>query len=278
MRRSLIISGALHVAVLAWALISFPSSGDVRARQTPALPIDVVSTSEFTKIKAGQERKTKKAAAKAKRAKPPAKKAKRKARRVKTARAPKAQKKTVKREATPKRKTAKARPKPPKKKMAAKPPPKAPARSRSGRSFDTDRIAALLNKVPDTAPKPAAPKPKVEPPKPAAGRSTGRDLTMSLSDIDALRARISQCWSPPVGGSGADALRVRLRLQLNRDGTLSSPPSVLSRESGSPFFQAAAESAVRAVWQCQPYSLPSAKYALWRDMVLNFDPREMFGG
>ena len=43
-----------------------------------------------------------------------------------------------------------------------------------------------------------------------------------------------------------------------------------------PFFQAAADSAVRAVYQCQPYALPKAKFALWRDMILNFDPSEMY--
>ena len=40
--------------------------------------------------------------------------------------------------------------------------------------------------------------------------------------------------------------------------------------------QAAADSAVRAVYQCQPYTLPSDKYALWRDMILNFDPSDMY--
>jgi hypothetical protein len=33
---------------------------------------------------------------------------------------------------------------------------------------------------------------------------------------------------------------------------------------------------VRAVYQCQPYTLPSDKYALWRDMILNFDPSDMY--
>jgi hypothetical protein len=100
---------------------------------------------------------------------------------------------------------------------------------------------------------------------------------MTLSEIDALRARISQCWSPPVGGLGADAIRVKLRLQLGSDGMLANRPQVVNRD-GSPFFQAAADSAVRAVMLCQPYQLPATKYALWKDMILNFDPREMFGG
>jgi hypothetical protein len=44
----------------------------------------------------------------------------------------------------------------------------------------------------------------------------------------------------------------------------------------SPFFIAAADSAKRAVIQCQPYSLPAEKYAAWQDVILNFDPKDMF--
>jgi hypothetical protein len=50
----------------------------------------------------------------------------------------------------------------------------------------------------------------------------------------------------------------------------------VANSGSSPFFQAAADSAVRAVYQCQPYELPKAKYALWRDMILNFDPSDMY--
>ena len=111
----------------------------------------------------------------------------------------------------------------------------------------------------------------------AKGRSNGRDLSMTFKEIDALRAKISQCWNPPVGGLGADAIKVKLRLRLREDGVLSREPEVVNRQ-GSPFFRAAADAAVRAVMLCQPYQLPARKYAMWRDMILNFDPKEMFGG
>jgi len=147
--------------------------------------------------------------------------------------------------------------------------------------FDADQIAALLDKRPDAAQKTPPPKPDdkqvLEPPAPAEGRAEGRDQQMSISEIDALRARISQCWSPPVGGLGSDAIRVKIRMQLKEDGMLAADPQVVNRD-GSPFFMAAADSAVRAVMLCQPYTLPDEKYAQWRDMILNFDPREMFGG
>ena len=92
------------------------------------------------------------------------------------------------------------------------------------------------------------------------GQSNGTQMTMSVNEIDALRARIAQCWNPPPGGLGADAIIVKLRLQLNEDGSLVGYPSIANSGS-SPFFQAAADSAVRAVFQCQPYALPSEKYA-----------------
>jgi hypothetical protein len=35
---------------------------------------------------------------------------------------------------------------------------------------------------------------------------------------------------------------------------------------------------MRAVMQCQPYRMPAEKYDQWRDMLLTFDPRQMYGG
>ena len=55
---------------------------------------------------------------------------------------------------------------------------------------------------------------------------------------------------------------------MNEDGTLIGYPTVANSGS-SPFFQAAADSAVRAVYQCQPYELPSEKYA----RVARHDPQ-----
>ncbi|MCG8648857.1 MAG: hypothetical protein MI861_03440, partial [Pirellulales bacterium] len=168
-----------------------------------------------------------------------------------------------------------ARPTTASKPLKPKAAPKVAKKKPAKKAFDPDCITALLDKRPDAAA--PAPTPPRKPSAPARGTSSGQDQKMTLSEIDALRARISQCWNPPVGGLGADAIRVRLRLKLTPEGTLSERPQIVNQE-GSPFFQAAADSAVRAVMLCQPYALPGTKYALWRDMILNFDPREMFGG
>jgi hypothetical protein len=247
MGRSTFISAALHAAILLFALVAFSSA---KVDQAPlAIPIDLAATpSDVTKLKAGAADETA-ALTDAKPDKPKDDKSK-------------PDTKTAEKKAEP-QKTADAKPKP------AKPAPKK-------RDFNADRIAALLNKIPDATDeaKPVVPD-DGKPPKKVKGQSNGTEMTMSVNEIDALRARIAQCWSPPPGGLGADQIVIKLRLKLNEDGTLVGYPTVANSDS-SPFFQAAADSAVRAVFQCQPYELPSDKYALWRDMILNFDPSDMY--
>jgi outer membrane biosynthesis protein TonB len=278
LRRSTVISIALHAAILVWAIAIFPSA---RLDAPPLLdvPVDVMTPSEFTKLKAGMV-DAKDDAPLEKKPDAPKPKA------VTEKTEPKPEEKAPEKEAEAK---PKDEPKPEEKKevvKAEKPkpvktePPKKPkpAPEAKKRDFNADRIAALLNKIPDQTQ--ATPKAADTPPeakKEAHGQTTGTEKTMSVNEIDALRAKIAQCWSPPPGGLGAEHIVVRLRMQLNEDGSLVGYPSV-ENSGGSGFFQAAADSAVRAVYQCQPYSsLPADKYAVWRDMILNFDPSQMYG-
>ena len=275
MGRSTFISAALHAAILLFALVAFSSA---KVDRTPlAIPIDLAAPpSDITKLKAGsadakddaalagKPKEPKPEAVKEATPKPPdetATLADAKPDKPKDDK-PKPDAKTATKKAEPE-KTADAKPKP------AKPAPKK-------RDFNADRIAALLNKIPDATDeaKPVVPDDRA-PPKKVKGQSNGTEMTMSVNEIDALRARMAQCWSPPPGGLGADQIVIKLRLKLNEDGTLVGYPTVANSGS-SPFFQAAADSAVRAVYQCQPYELPSEKYALGRDMILNFDPSDMY--
>ena len=174
-----------------------------------------------------------------------------------------------------------------------KSPPAPPAQT--NREFDPDRIQALLNRDPKAG-APAAQEGPKEPwrkpsslqdqaagidqpvqPRETYGAPSGQDARMSASDIDFFRSQISRCWTPPVGGLGAEDIVVKLRIELNKDGTLARPPAI-ANATASPFFTAAADSAMRAVFQCQPYTMPADKYSQWRDMLLNFDPRRMYGG
>jgi outer membrane biosynthesis protein TonB len=272
MGKSTFISAALHAAILLFALVAFSSA---KVDQSPlAIPIDLAAPpSEVTKLKAGDKDAKDDAAlaGKPKEEKPEA---------VKEANpkpedtASLADAKPDKPEQEKPKPEAKAEAKKPetKKTAEAKPKPK-PAPKKN--EFNPDRIAALLNKIPDAADEPKPVVPDDAPPKKVKGQSNGTEMTMSVNEIDALRARIANCWTPPPGGLGADKIVIKLRLRLNEDGTLVGYPTIANSDP-SPFFQAAADSAVRAVYQCQPYELPSEKYALWRDMILNFDPSDMY--
>lgn len=276
MRRSTVISTALHAVILVWAVAIFPSA---RLDAPPLLdvPVDIMTPSEFTKLKAGMvdskdegplEKKPEAPKPKAvteKTEPKPEEQAPEKAAKPKDEPKPEEKKEVVKAE-----KPKPVKPEPPKK---PKPAPEA-----KKRDFNADRIAALLNKIPDqTQATPKVADAPAEAKKQAHGQSTGTEMTMSVNEIDALRAKIAQCWSPPPGGLGAEHIVVRLRMQLNQDGSLVGYPSV-ENSGGSGFFQAAADSAVRAVYQCQPYSsLPADKYSVWRDLILNFDPSQMYG-
>ena len=54
MRRGLIISSALHLLILFWAVAVFPSASSKTPPKPTPLPVDLISQAEFTKIKAGQ--------------------------------------------------------------------------------------------------------------------------------------------------------------------------------------------------------------------------------
>jgi outer membrane biosynthesis protein TonB len=280
MGRSTFISAALHTAILFFALVAFPPAKMDKAPLI-AIPVDLATPSEITKVKAGSAGAKDEAplVGKPKEKKPEA---------VKEAKKPSEQSAELaaKPEPQPKPETApKAEPQKDAKKPEAKKPDARPVKSKAAaaakkpaekkRDFDTDRIAALLNKIPDAADEPAPVMASDEAPSKVRGQSDGTQASMSVNEIDALRTRIAQCWNPPPGGLGAGQIVVKLRLRLNEDGTLVGYPTV-ANSGASPFFQAAADSAVRAVYQCQPYTLPSDKYALWRDMILNFDPSEMY--
>ena len=72
-------------------------------------------------------------------------------------------------------------------------------------------------------------------------------------------------------------MSVDIRLRFNPDGSLQAPPQIVSNSRMTdPFYRSAAEAARRAVIRCAPYPLPNEKF-LNQDIVIHFDPKEMFG-
>jgi colicin import membrane protein len=151
------------------------------------------------------------------------------------------------------------------------------------KAFDAEKISALLNKMPDKgAPRPSVPlddQAKALNKGPVLGAPEGRDQQLSASELAILAQIIKSCvqakWNVLGGGETAQSTPVKVRLRFNPDGTLAGEPQVMNPQN-TPYFLAVRDSALRAVQACEPYSLPPAKYEFWKDIVLNFDPRDMF--
>ena len=151
------------------------------------------------------------------------------------------------------------------------------------KKFDAEKISALLNKMPDKgAPRPSVPldeQAKTLNKGPVLGAPEGRDQQLSASELAILAQIIKSCvqskWNVLGGGESAQNTQVKLRLRFNPDGRLAAEPQIMNPQN-TPYFLAVRDSALRAVQACEPYSLPPAKYDFWKDIVLNFDPRDMF--
>ena len=169
----------------------------------------------------------------------------------------------------PKAETAKA----PDRKDSEKPAEKQAAKPKSDeKEFNAEEVAALLNKEKASGG--------------GARRSTeqaalGGDRTtsgskLSQSEIDALRGQVQKCWNIPAGAVDAENLRVSVQFKLDRSGALEGSPEIISGGGSGGVERAAAEAARRAVARCAPYNLPADKYDAWADVIVNFDPSEMF--
>jgi TPR repeat protein/predicted aspartyl protease len=100
---------------------------------------------------------------------------------------------------------------------------------------------------------------------------------MPDAELNALRAKLISLWNPPAAVSKHPGLYVvTIRIRLARDHRLVGQPEVLSSGDG-PLFEATRDSAVRAVLEAQPYDMLSlATYDQWKEIDINFDPREVY--
>lgn len=310
--KTLAASIALHVLVIGWGLVSF-SARSLEAPPLESMPVDIISADQLTKLtagsKSGEKDKPKPLVEKVAEAKPvddPAGKITEKPE-VKTEAAPepppKPVEKPVEKKPDPPKPVAEHKPKdepkpvekkpdPPKvdpiaealkkdesKKPTPKPqakaaPPKPPEPKRE-RTFDQSKIAALLDKRDPT--RHAATGESLNATA-SLGTSHGTAKTLSQSELDALRARLTKLWNVQAGTERPEELIVDIRIRLTPDKRLASPPEIVSRGS-SPRYQAAADAAMRAVLQAQPYDmLQPSTYDQWKDMIVTFDPRQMFSG
>lgn len=299
------VSVAVHVVVLSWGVFTFTGRPHTPDSQEP-MPIDVISATEFSQLTAGT-----KTAPKAETAKPLAEQVGE--RKVADDPVAKLAKKEIKaatdvppvpeaRPPTPAEKKQsepkKAEPDPiadaikkdlakksePKKSEPKKAEPKTETKSdakvqtppkKEAPKFDPRKVEALLDK---RTPQRLAASGDVLNSTVALGTPTGSAAQLSQSEIDAFRQKLKTCWSPPAGAPNAQRIIVPITIRLKLDRTLAAAP-VPEMRAKDPYTQAMIESAVRAIIQCQPYTMFSVpKYETWKELPIDFDPTEMFGG
>ncbi|MEM5501727.1 cell envelope integrity protein TolA [Ahrensia kielensis] len=134
----------------------------------------------------------------------------------------------------------------------------------------SDEVASLLNREKGSGGGSKANNQKAS----AGGKKTTSGNTLTQSEMDSLRGQIQSCWSIPASAQGEVGLKVSVQFQLNQSAQLEGKPRVTT-SSGNRQLD---DSAVRAVARCgsKGFQLPSDKYDSWRDVVVNFDPSEMF--
>ena len=281
MRKATAISAGLHAAVLLWATLSF-SGKTFNVTPAESLPVDFISEKDFSEmtkgVKDAPKLETPKPLVEKKSEEPP--------KPIEEVKPKVTEKKELQaaKEATPQPepqppkpdpiaeklkqpeepKQAKTEPQPlPPKKPPQKPQPK----------FEPDKIAALLDKRDPQ--RNAATGAEVNA-TPSLGTAAGAAAQLSQSEIDALRARLMALWNPPVGMQDASQTQVTIRIRFRKDGTLAVGPQVLTSGSGAQ-FNAMRDSAVRAVFVGQPYTmLRPEHYEQWKEIDFTFDTRQMF--
>ena len=143
--------------------------------------------------------------------------------------------------------------------------------------FDPNKIAALIDKSKIDTAETLNKKNKIS----QDQQKNLENVGLSLSEEDALKAQIFGCWSIPLGLPYNENLLVRIKLQLNPDGTVSQSEILdhaRMNKPGQGFYKVLAESALRAVKLCQPLRVPTTGYERWKELQLNFDAREMLEG
>jgi hypothetical protein len=168
------------------------------------------------------------------------------------------------------------------------------ASKKSKKSSEVDALSSLLASVGDI--KKSLPKRTYSSKEEGKGDGTGRgdggdfknkgikggiggryDQDLTLSEKDALSARLRNCWNLDAGAMGVENMLIEIRAYLNKDGTVRKVDVLDKRRYKSDgFYRSVAESAVRAVHLCSPYNSLSEKYGdkyeIWSTMLLKFNP------
>lgn len=255
---------ALHVLILGAMMFTWTHTLDI-ADQSPIVPIDLVSLSDKTNVKAMVKVETK-APPKEEQIAPPT---------PQPAPQPTPQPQQQEEEAAPPPDLSTVPvPKKPPPPQTQKNKPEADKKSLA-QNFD-DLLANIDKRTPAPSSTPRAQ------PSSRNVKGFGAQDQMTADLQSALASQIKPCWSPPVGAPNAQDLVVDFDLLLNRDGSIAQAPQLVGNSAAAaasnPYTRAAAEAARRAIYTCAPYKLPPERYSQWSEInPFHFDPRVMMG-
>ena len=105
---------------------------------------------------------------------------------------------------------------------------------------------------------------------------------LTITEEQALQAQIFTCWSIPLGlPFNPDDMLVRIKLSLKPDGSVEDMEMldhIKMNTPGKERFRTLADSVRRAVQICNPLKVPASGYERWKKIIFNFNASEMLGG
>ena len=251
-----LLSGVLHVSLVAFAVVGLPHLGRDRPDVLPPVAVEFIKIDDVTRV-VEPERED------------PVENTSRQQRPAETSQAPveipaeqpvPAEAELVPQPTAPDPPAPKPKPKPEltetqklSQRVVPRRKPKPPSR------LQADRLAALINKeIEEEAEQvrqteEAAAEKEAEEVRDRFASIRGRLATATLQE--ALRQKLERCWNIPVGAKGIENMFVKVRIWLRADGTLSRQPEfVSSLDMNDPFVRTFAESARTAVFRCAPFT------------------------
>lgn len=310
--KTLVASIALHVLVIGWGLLTFSSKAFIAPEES--LPIDIISTDQLAQItngqKTGKKEEPKPKVEKIAEAKPEEDavgKVTEKKELIKTNSIPDTPPKPVE-------KPLEKKPEPPKPVAEAKPKEEPKPQEKKPDPAKEDPIAELQKKLDTKKPPPKPVEQKVaavQPqPKPrersfdpaqiqrdldkraatrhelagaalnasaSLGSTSGTAATNVATWQGAFQGAVKRCFTPTYNGQDANQYEADIDIPMRIDGSLASEPVIVAvRGPSRSIAQAVAESAKRAIVQCQVYSfLPKQQYDSWKLIPMTFGLKDM---
>jgi outer membrane biosynthesis protein TonB len=168
----------------------------------------------------------------------------------------------------------------PKEKEKPKPKPKPETTKTEKKPKEQDFDSLLKNLAPDVKEEQPVDSPQTA--KNSSVESAIAQLSdrLTMSEMDALRHQLSQCWNlgASAGGKYAEEQSVLVRVRISRDRRVEQANVVdMARYNRDGPFRAAADAALRALRnpRCETLQLPPDKFNEWKNTVINFDPSDM---